>query len=436
MSNERPKRGYTKRIVIGAAIALALIFVVFLFITTNFLGNNMIVTETAYRSTAYDVVKTTALVARDEEYIKNSADGVLVYEVADGGKVTSGGTIATVYHSADDAVAMQRIDELDEKIAYLESLNSSARSVNIGLDTVNGQLAENLTSLIGQFNARAFDYIEDAEDELMSAIFRKQIITGEQGAFDEKIAGLKAERDRLDSEAGSPVGTVKSPAAGYFVSDVDGYEEAVTVENLDAFYYSDYTAVEEKEIADGAYIGKIIKGVNWYLICPVTPDEATNISHNSNAVSVRMPYALSEEIPARVMYVNNLKDENKAIVVLRCNYMSDALSKIRRESVEIVVNSYEGLKISKSAIHDDEVTRTVTDENDHTTKETKKVQGVYVEYGNELRFKQIVIKYAGDSYVICDETPDSEMLFNGDTITLYDQIVVEGGDLYDGKLIR
>ena len=54
MSKEPSKRSkITKRIIIGVAVALVLVYIVFLFITTNFLGNNNLVTETAYHAKAY-----------------------------------------------------------------------------------------------------------------------------------------------------------------------------------------------------------------------------------------------------------------------------------------------------------------------------------------------------------------------------------------------
>ena len=435
-AHEKPKKKITGRVVAGVSIALVLVFVIFLFITTNFLGNNLLVTETAYRAVAYDVVKTTATVVRDEVYIPASASGVLVYSVTDGDKITANGTIATAYRSDEDVANTLRIRELDERISYLEALNNITQSSSIGLDTVNNQLQEKLVSLIGLINSRSFGYLADTQDELLTSISRKQILTGEQGKFDDKIAQLQAEKSSLESSTGAPIGKVTSESSGYFVSSVDGYENCVDLETLDEFYYSDYRKLSAAQIDPSAYIGKVIRGVNWYLVCPVTADEATNISHNTTTVSVRMPYALSEEIPAKVLYVNNRNGEDKALVVLQCNYMSDALSKIRTETVELVIGSYEGLKISKNAIHDAEMTRTVTDDKGVERTETKLIQGVYVEYGNELRFKQIVIAYAGEDYVICNENPDYNLLFKGSTITLYDQVVTEGGDLYDGKLFQ
>ena len=57
-------------------------------------------------------------------------------------------------------------------------------------------------------------------------------------------------------------------------------------------------------------------------------------------------------------------------------------------------------------------------------------------YGNELQFKEVSILYSGSDFVICDPSPDSGVLFNGKTISLYDNVVVEGSDLKDGKIIN
>lgn len=436
MSKSETRKSITKRIVLGVAIALILLYIVFLFITTNFLGNNTIVTETAYRATAYDVIKTTGIAVRDEEYIRSTADGVLVYDVSDGDKVTANGVIATAYNNEDDVIAVQKIAELSERIGYLESLNSLTASVNVGLDTVNSQIDEKLLSMIATVNAHSFQTLPTAESDLLTSILRKQVITGEQGSFDDKIAELKAEQDSLRASCGNPVGTVTAASSGYFVSKTDGYEKTFDVEKLDELTYADFNEAKPDDGDNASYIGKVIKGVNWYVVCPVTPDEATGISHTASSVKIRMPYALSEDIPAQVVSVNRFADEDKAMVVLRCNYMSDALSKIRRESIEIVVNEYSGLKISKSALHDDTLKRVVTDESGNEKTETRKVQGVYVEYGNELVFKQVAILYAGDDYIICNEEPDADLLFNGRTVELYDRVVIEGGDLFNGKLIQ
>ena len=430
---EKNKRGkLTGRIILGVVITLVLVYIVFLFVTTNFLGSNNIVTETAYKTTAYEDIKTSALVVRDEEYITSGTEGIMVYQAADGDKVTVDGVLAQVYSNEEDVVNMQKIEELTEKIEYLETLNSFSTSVNVGIDTVNSQINEKLVNVMKAVNTKTFDYIGDVTEDLMSAIYRKQIITGEQKNFTEAIEELTAQKQALEAQSPTPIGSVKTPDSGYFVSSVDGYENAVSVDNIDEISYSQLKEIKPEQIDENAYIGKVIKGVGWYLLCPISYDDSVNISHNSTEVKVKLPYAIGTDIPAKVRYVKQFADEDVVMLVLECNYMNDALSKIRNESVEIIINEYEGLKIPKSAIHDDYLER----ENEDGTVTKEKVQGVYVNYGNELIFRQISILYSGDTYVICDENPKPENLVDGKTIALYDQVVVEGSDLFNGKLIE
>ena len=423
----------TKRILLGAAIALVLVYIVFLFISTNFMGNNNIVTETAYHTKAYDIVESRCMVLRDEEYLPSGSDGVLVYDVTDGDKVTADGVIATAYATQEDVSAIQQAEELDQKIEYLESLNSVNASANVGIDTINGQINERLIALMKGINGHDYSDLSGAEESLLTSILRKQILTGEQGNIDDKIAELKNERAAIGSP--SPVGTVKAGSAGYFVSKVDGFEKTFDIGKLDEITVSDIEDAAPAEIDPADYTGKIVKNVNWYLLCPVSADEATSLSHADETVKVRLPSAIDGEIPAKIVRVNSFGDSDRAVAILQCNYMSDALSKLRKENVEIIVNEYEGLKISKSALHDDDITYTVTDDKDNDTEKTERVQGVYVEYGVELVFKQVVIDYSGDDYIICNPNPPDGTLLNGTTVALYDKVVVEGGDLFNGKII-
>ena len=116
--------------------------------------------------------------------------------------------------------------------------------------------------------------------------------------------------------------------------------------------------------------------------------------------------------------------------------MNSDLAQARQEPIEIGLGTYTGLRVSKKAIHDDYVTKTTYDEKDNKHTEQVKVQGVYVLHGSEVRFKQISILYADDDYVICDPDSNNKELVNGTTVELYDQVILEGDDLYDGKVIN
>lgn len=116
--------------------------------------------------------------------------------------------------------------------------------------------------------------------------------------------------------------------------------------------------------------------------------------------------------------------------------MDSSLINIRKETAEITLQTYEGIQVSQSAVHFETVSREVQQKDGTKKTESKSVEGVFVTYGSEIQFKQIVPLYSDGTYVYCDPAPDKDTLMTDDTIKLYDEVVIEGKDLYDGKVIE
>ncbi|MBP1544769.1 MAG: hypothetical protein J6A16_11805, partial [Oscillospiraceae bacterium] len=81
---------------------------------------------------------------------------------------------------------------------------------------------------------------------------------------------------------------------------------------------------------------------------------------------------------------------------------------------KLVVNSYGGLRVSRDAIRYDE----------------NEERGVFVVRGSSLVFKKINVLYWGEDYIICSQEEDDSYL------KLYDEIVIEGKDLHDGRVVE
>ena len=192
-----------------------------------------------------------------------------------------------------------------------------------------------------------------------------------------------------------------------------------------------------KKVSDNT-IGKLITNVGWYIVCPISNQDALRIATSSNQkVTIHMPYATTISIPAYVEAINrDVNGGDESIMVLRCDYMNSELASIRNENIEIRLKTYEGIRVSKDAIHDGVVKKMFNDKDGNQVAKKKKVQGVYVLYGNELQFKEISILYSGSDFVICDPSPEEGELFNGETVALYDNVVIEGDDLKDGKIVK
>ena len=86
---------------------------------------------------------------------------------------------------------------------------------------------------------------------------------------------------------------------------------------------------------------------------------------------------------------------------------------MRKINIKIHTEEYAGYEIDRKAL------RTVDGE-----------VGVYVQLGNVVRFKKVDIVYSDDSLVL-SKKKEGESGY----VCLYDEVIIEGTDLYDGKII-
>lgn len=421
-----------KRILIAALSVLAVIYVVYLLVSSNF---DMYPTENAVQVTVTDTIYSEGFIIRDETLIDNSSSGVLSYSLSDGEAVKANGEIAKIYSTDSDAAAQSKADLLEETFNSLKSLKNINTGNTIGIDTINNDINNGLISFYNLVNKNEITKIGSNINYLISSINQHHVFTGKTDNFDAEIAEIESQITTLRNSSGKSIGTISAPKAGYFSAHCDGYENSIKFTDIDKIKLEDLENVKKSDVAD--YVaGKVVSDVEWYIACKVTADEATELNLWDGDATVLFSNASSETIPASIERVYQESKDSDGLLILKCNYMNSDLIDTRSEPIEIGLGTYSGLRISKKAIHDDIVTKTTTDENGNKHTEEKKVQGVYVLYGSEMNFKQISIIYADEDYVICDTNPDSNVLFNGETVSLYDKVIVEGEGMYDGKVIN
>lgn len=429
-----------KRIIIGVISALILIYVIYLFVSINFDSMQL---EYANHMEVTDGINTTGFVIRNETYVTNTADGVVYYQTKDGEKILKNGIVAKVFSNEADAAAYQKISQIDDTITRLTELNKSYSKTTSGFETVSNQLNLKLEDFILSLNQKKYADLDAGLNNLIYSINERKIVTGEIANFDDTIQELKQEKETISTGRDS-IAEIKAAKAGYFSTTVDGYETCYKYENVEKITATDLEAIKKINSVPDNVIGKIASDLNWYIVCKVSAQEALSLSLGPKQVTLDLPFASSESLPAEVVAINQASKEDDGVVVLKCSYISEQISKIRDETVHIGISAYEGVRVSMQALHDDYVTYEVTDEDGNTVldkdgnavTEKKKVQGVYVLYGNKLIFKQVSIVYSGSDFVLCDTDPEEGKILNGNTVKLYDQVVVKGGDLYDGKIIH
>ena len=121
------------------------------------------------------------------------------------------------------------------------------------------------------------------------------------------------------------------------------------------------------------------------------------------------------ELTEAVEEVTEDKDNGIAKIVLQCQTISAEVLGLGCETVQVDLKTYEGIRIDKAALHI-----------------VNGQRGVYVKYGNLQRFLKITTLYENDSYILI---PENGKIGTENEVRLYDEIIVEGTNLQDGKLL-
>lgn len=419
-----------------AVAVLLLIYVGYQVYLSQYTG---LKTEAATYSTVSESIDTTGFIIRDEEVISSSYSGVLNYTVDDGEKVAEGGAIAEIYPTEEDAAVQNRIDDELNRLSALETPSDSTAS---NPKLIGSQISKKITSILGALKSGSMSDVTDERNDLQLLLSQRQVVTGKEssGDYAAHVNELHEERIALTQSASASIGTVSSPAAGYFIRSVDGYENAVSLDGVTSLSVSDVRALEEEEPAgtDTESIGKVAKDFNWYIACILTENDLVRLDRTTK-VTVEMPFATVEQIPAEVVKINRDSETGEAAVILKCTYMNSDLASARMETLRINISSYSGVLVPESAVHFADVVAHETDEDGNEVDVTyENIRGVYVKSGSRLRFVQIFSDATINGYAICKvslSTEEREQLVTGDTIQLYDEVVVEGTDLYDGKML-
>lgn len=370
-----------------------------------------ITTESAEYYEAVDGLNITGIIIRQENVITSTIPGVLHYVTSDGSRVAKGGTVASVYDSADASITVNRISELEAQIADIEEIQSYNDLQAADLELINEKVNTALSKLVTGNSAGNFSSSAEASAELLSAINRRQMITGEQTDFSGKLSQLKSELESLKAALPAAKGTVSSENSGYFVSAVDGYEGILSGDNLDMITPEFLKTMSAAEVSQSA-IGKVVSDYEWYIAARVTLNESIRYKEGDR-LTIKTSIKSNPELPVKVKKINLSASSDSAVVIFSCQQMSSELASMRSGVMTVVSEVYEGLRVSKKAL------RVVDGET-----------GVYVVTGMQLTFIPVTVVYSTDDYIVCEQKQSNEKV-----LRLYDEVVVKGKKLYDGKIV-
>lgn len=364
-------------------------------------------TETAISASMEDTVPLSGIAMFDA--VPVSGGGSLGYLVEDGERVTEGTVLAEIY--TDPAQSTQR-EELDRLDRIIDLLTKSENSVGSDLALLTAQTRTALFNLLDQLDTASYTGMSDAIDEFLLAQNRLQISTGQSSGFTATLADLQTQRDAA-AAALEGLQTITADRNGYFISTAAALPLDLAEDTLKSDTAAALSERLQQEIptTGSDLAGRIVTGFSWrfYGVCDL--DTAARFD-GVTSVKIRVPGKQDEALDATVTELAADETAGLAKITLECRTINADVLRLGREDAEIVLNTYEGIRVSKRAMH------IVNGE-----------RGVYVKYGSLQRFRRIVVLFEDENYLLLDpEAEDNE-------VRLYDEIIVEGPNLQDGGLV-
>ena len=402
-------KNQAKNIFLAIAGVCIILYFVYQVIQMN---SNPYKTELALERDIKNTVSTKAFIVRDEEYLTtDNTTGTVVSIAEDGKRVARGDSVAVVFQNTDSASAYVRISELKKEIEYYNQLKNRVGIGTNAPSSYNSLINNACINFISVSRNEIDSDFYDALNDFRDAITTRQLAVGKELSVDAKLAELEAELVSLESKA-TGYTTVASPNPGYYIGSVDGFETAISYDNVTSVDCSTINSLlsAQKQSVSGNVMGKLVDEFDWYLLCTVPYNESGDIEVGET-VSVNVPNTAVGTIKCTVMHKGDKEDESVA-VVLRCNIMNRNVANLRMENIEIITDEYTGIRINNKAI-----------------REIDGEKGVFVQRGNIISFKKINILYSTEDYSVIEKVDDSSY------VRQYDTIITEGVDLYDGKVL-
>ena len=417
--------------VLAAFLLLAAVYVCYQAAHILFPQN---VYETALPTVVSDSIDADGVLLFDESYVAGS--GSLGYLAADGERVSAGTAVAEVYTNASQPVLRQQLTQLTDQIDLLQkSQNTSA----LQLDMLLKERSASLYDLMDMLDKQDYDAVDTGSNAYLLAQNKLWIVTGDTASFASQIAALTQQVQDVQAQLGSPA-QITAPQTGYFVRASGSGRLNASAEDILAQSPQQLQAYLDSnpELPLDGCAGKIVAGFTWRYVGVCSAKRAEKLLGQDGrplrtTVEISFPGRAENALKATVTEVQIEEESGLARFVLTCNSINGDVLRLNRAAANISVGESTGLRVPAAAVH-----YLKEDGTEAETQGENYVPGVYVKYGNIARFCKIDPVDAdhplitdGDYILVLPKGTDGSV----SQVRLYDEIIVSGQNLYDGKLL-
>ena len=409
----------TKLVMLFLALCLGVYFTVYLFRGMT----DPLTTAVAYAYTVNDSVEAEALLVRQEQVLPAGA-GIADVIPGEGERIGAGQTVAVLYRDSEALERKKQIQQLTLEAELLQYATTQTEPGG-GVAQLENDVVRAAVALRADGAAGEFGRLEDQVLDLKRAVLKRDYTYG-AGVDSTHLTQISAQLRALQTRSAQDTSRVHAKEEGTFSAQVDGYEG---VEPRSA---AQLTPAGLKELLkqggkpDENALGKIITANRWCLAVNLPVRAAERLSMGGQAV-VRFAGDFDRDVTMRVDAISQPEEGQCMVLFSSDRYLANT-TLLRRQTVEIIFESDQGLRVPKDAVHI--LTKTVTDKE---TGEQKKVSttGVYALVNGQAEFKTVRTMAEGTQFYVVQPLDTGKRILRPG-----DQVIVRARDLYDGKVVQ
>jgi putative membrane fusion protein len=373
-------------------------------------------TAMAEETTFYYTVEATGYVFRSEQTLVASSEGAVRYLCSDGEKISKGQSVAKIYDFQEDNNSiLEEISKLEAEEEILTSAQTMASGYSTKkVETEIADLRNRICSLTAEGDLLS---VEQLDTELRQLLAVSQIVTGNVKNYSAEISSLKQKIAEKEEQLGQVKSSVSSLYGGYFYSQADGMEDLLDPSDLSSLTFDDFLNVltqasDTTSSASDTWIGKIVTDYKWYVFCVVSQEES-ELFLQDKTYSVCLQGMESSMQLCRIV---NDSSENSVVLVFSSDQIPDNFNNTRIQNLSIVCTQSDGFAIPSGAL-----------------RSIDGITGVFVLHGSVVQFRQVEILYSQEGMIFSSASFQAESGYTA--LSRYDLIILNGKDLYVGKII-
>ncbi len=390
-----------------------------------------LVTTTAYSYTERVGLESRGVVVREESVLPGGS-GYLDLILAEGEKAAAGDAVALFYSDPSALNIRQSIRSLQSEIGQLQYALSAGASGTADAAALDDQIVDALVELRSLSAAGDLSALDGAVLSLRTSVFRRTLLfeDGAAGDLSRLIADKQSQLADLTRSMGQVSQTVYAPFSGVFSGETDGWESAVTPDMLD-----DLTAEQLAALLDGqrsgdpSAAGKLITGSTWYFAA-LLPGGSPGLAEGRRYL-VSFSDGWYGEVTMTLERLAVGEDRTLAVFSARSQLADTTL--LRVQTVDVILDEIQGIRIPRRALGVDTVAEDVTDGDGNVTG-SKEVNHYYVYtlVSSQAEKQEVEVVYTADTYYLVRPVDENAR----DRLRPGDELILTTAGLFDGKVVR